>query len=42
MRTKCQHRWKRFENEIFLKSSLLTNLRYNWWFNDFRHNERQI
>jgi len=31
-----------FENEVFLKSLLLTNLCYNWWFNDFRHNERQI
>jgi len=25
---------QRFKNEAFLKSTLLTNLCYNWWFND--------
>ena len=32
---------QRFENEVFLKSPLLPNLRYYWWFNNFRHNEHK-
>jgi len=32
----------RFENEELFKSPLLTDISYNWWFNNFRHNERQI